>query len=566
VLRRFSERPLRLPRLRPFVPAPTDPRIYWFNSERDDIVFEVVRRLVDRYADDERALELVLNETAYDEVRRLERQRDAEAAELLGQWRGLIRRVGRMSSQGKVETLREIVERMTRDIAGNFDPRVYGFASRVLPGVLTAVMKPSTLGRLVDLQNARVDDLLVTQGPIAKLRRLAELGTLVLVPTHSSNLDSAAIGFTLFREALPPVVYGAGKNLFTNPIISLLMHNLGAYRVDRRVQARLYKDVLKTYSTVMLERGYHSLFFPGGKRSRSGAVESRLKLGLAGTALEAFSRNRVRGVRRPMFFVPATINYDLVLEAETLIDDQLKDAGQARYIIEDDEFTRLDRWVAFFNKLAGTQAGCIIRFGDAIDPFGNPIDDEGRSIAPNGRPIDPGCYVERDGVPVLDPARDAAYTRELGTVVAEHYRRETVIMPTQLVAHVLFRRALQATPGVDLFDRVRLRGEVVGTLDEVLVDLGTTRDRLIDLERRKVVRVSPFGHEADPLGLLQRAIAIWNGYHSRPVARATDGEVVAEDLRLLLFYQNRLVPFAERLADDAQRAAALEITNLEAVL
>ena len=113
--------------------------------------------------------------------------------------------------------------------------------------------------------------------------------------------------------------------------------------------------MLKTYSSVMIERGYHSLFFPGGTRSRSGMVESRLKLGLAGTAIEAYARNAIRAeprrAPRPIFFVPVTINYALVLEAETLIDDYLKEAGKARYIIEDDEFSQLDRWLAFFRRL-----------------------------------------------------------------------------------------------------------------------------------------------------------------------------------------------------------------------
>ena len=97
-------------------------------------------------------------------------------------------------------------------------------------------------------------------------------------------------GFALERAGLPPAVYGAGKNLFTNPVLSYFMHNLGAYRVDRRLRHALYKDVLKTYSRVLLERGYHSLFFPGGTRSRSGGVERKLKLGLAGTGIEAFAR------------------------------------------------------------------------------------------------------------------------------------------------------------------------------------------------------------------------------------------------------------------------------------
>jgi hypothetical protein len=39
-------RPLRLPRLRTYVPRPEDPKIFWFNSERADIVDEVVRRIM----------------------------------------------------------------------------------------------------------------------------------------------------------------------------------------------------------------------------------------------------------------------------------------------------------------------------------------------------------------------------------------------------------------------------------------------------------------------------------------------------------------------------------------
>ncbi|HJK92858.1 MAG TPA: hypothetical protein RMH26_19155, partial [Polyangiaceae bacterium LLY-WYZ-15_(1-7)] len=77
----LSEYPLRLPRLRPYVPSPDDPAIFWFNSERKDIVREVVDRVVRGHGGgggpgaDGRRLELMLNDTALNEVRRLERQR-----------------------------------------------------------------------------------------------------------------------------------------------------------------------------------------------------------------------------------------------------------------------------------------------------------------------------------------------------------------------------------------------------------------------------------------------------------------------------------------------------------
>ena len=564
-IRNLLTRPMRLPRLKPYVPEPDDPAIFWFNSERDDIIREVVRRIAERYGKDRATLEYTLNDVALNESTRLEKQRDEEARDELGHWRGLLRRIARLSDDEKRAALRSITERMARDVAGNFDPRVYKFATVVAPQILTGVMRPVAIAKEVataGFGTRALDELLTIEGDVELLKRLEKLGTLVYVPTHASNLDSIALGYALMRSELAPVVYGAGKNLFTNPIISFFMHNLGAYRVDRRVRAALYKDVLKTYAGVMVERGYHSLFFPGGTRSRSGMVERHLKLGLAGSAVEAFARNQVFGIDRPVFFVPTTINYALVMEAESLIEDHLKEAGQARYIIEDDEFSRIDRWVSFFRKLVGTDGACVIRFGRPMDPFGNPIDDAGASIAPGGKPVDPSTYVQRHGAPSIDPKRDAAYTRELGDTLLGVYRAETVLMPTQLVAHVLFRRIVRETPGVDLFGRLRFRGEIQMTGEELLADLGATRDRLAELEARGGVHLSHALRKRAPGELLERAIAQWDGYHTRTVARWRDADVVAEDPTLLLYYQNRVIDYAPAIAGEPDAAAAREIALL----
>ena len=566
-LKRLLTKPVRLPRLRPYVPRHDDPPIFAFNGERDDIVRDVVRRMEDRCVEEKLQLDYVLNEVAYEEIRRLEQQRDDEARESLGFWKSSVRKIGKMSEHERRELFRAISERMARDIAGNFDPRVYAIATRAVPHMLTGVMKPGSLpDDLLHLGSghAPVDDLLRVEGSTDQLRELAKRGTLVFVPTHSSNLDSVALGYALMRENLPPVVYGAGKNLFTNPIVSFFMHNLGAYRVDRRVRAVLYKDALKTYSTVMIERGYHSLFFPGGTRSRSGMVEKKLKLGLAGTAVEAFARNRTRGLHRPVFFVPTTINYGLVLEAESLVEDWLKEQGRARYIIEDDEFSQIDRWLAFLKRMTSYEGACVIRYGRALDPFGNMVDSQGRSLAPDGRIIDPVRYVSHHGVPVLDPIRDAAYTRELGGVIVEQYRRETVLMTTQFVAHLLFRRLVQATPGTDLFGRMRRRGEITWAWDDYLRVFMATRERLFELVHQGEVQINVHLPTSSAERAFERATATWDGYHTRKLARLDgEGQIVIEDPTLLLYYQNRLVPFAEALAgDESEMQAAREIAAL----
>jgi len=561
-MRLLPTKPIRLPRLRPYVPSPEDPAIFWFNSERDDIVSEVSRRMVEAHASSRGALEQALNETAFQETQRLRSQRGEEARESLGFWYGLLRRIARMTDEEKRETLQRIADRMAKDVAGNFDPRVYALSEKVVPRLLTAAMNPKGLGRAVLQPHDRIDQLLEVEGHVEKLRRLVRVATLVFVPTHLSNLDSVVLGYSLMRAGLPPVVYGAGKNLFTNPIISFFMHNLGAYRVDRRIRAALYKEALKTYSCVMIERGYHSLFFPGGTRSRSGAIESKLKLGLAGTAVEAFARNQLRGIDRPVLLVPTTINYELVLEGETLIAEHLEEEGKARYIIEDDEFSRLDRWLAFLQQLLGLKSGCIIRFGDPVDPFGNPVDDDGRSLSPRGEQVEAASYVSRSGKPSLDPSRDMAYTRHLGEVLVDRFRRETVLMSTQLVAHALYRRLVRCTPGVDVFGRIRHRGDVSMPRRELVQEIGAARDALLSLERQGRVHMSSILRSEPPDVIVDRALRAFVGYHVRNAALDVGAEVTAEDPTLLLFYQNRVVPFAEEIADEPNMKAAREIARM----
>jgi glycerol-3-phosphate O-acyltransferase len=544
------------------VPKKDDPSIFWFNGERDDIVREVAKRVAEAHTADRRGMELALNEVAFNESERLAKQKDDEARENLGYWRGILRRVARMTDEEKRQTIDRICMRMAADIAGNFDPRVYAMSETIVPRLITAVMSPAQLPREIMTPHRALKGLVTVEGPTDKLLRLSKLGSLVFIPTHSSNLDSVVLGYALQRAKLPPVVYGAGKNLFSNPIVSFFMHNLGAYRVDRRVSSVLYKQVLKTYSSVMIERGYHSLFFPGGTRSRSNLVETKLKLGLAGTGVEAFSRNQARGTPRPVYFVPTTINYALALEAETLIEDHLKERGKARYIIDDDEFSRVDRWVSFFRKLTALETGCVVRFAEPLDPFGNTIDDLGHSLTPRGDVVDPATYVTRRGVASYEPRRDQAYTRELGEVVKDRYRTETVIMSTQLVAHILFRRLVRATPGMDVFVRVRHRGDVSMPRDELVREVGDARDALLALQSKGQVRVSPILATEPAEHVVERALSAFKGYHDRIAALDVGAEITAEDPTLLLYYQNRLVQYAEDIADEPNLAAAREIAQL----
>ncbi|MBC7172318.1 MAG: hypothetical protein H5U40_07835, partial [Polyangiaceae bacterium] len=183
----LSEHPLRLPRLTPYEAPAGAPRIFHFNAERDDIVHTVVSRVYGAHSREVDKLEITLNDAAFHEVRRLESQHDHESEEALPGWRMLVRGIARMSDDEKRHALQAIVENMSRDVAGNFDPRVYDFARRGVPKLLTAVMRPSRLpGELLRIGSSVADEALTVQGNVEHLRALEKRGTMVYVPTHSS--------------------------------------------------------------------------------------------------------------------------------------------------------------------------------------------------------------------------------------------------------------------------------------------------------------------------------------------------------------------------------------------
>jgi glycerol-3-phosphate O-acyltransferase len=516
--------------------------IFGFNSAREGLVREVVDRVVEAASDPL----FYLNDAAYFEIRRLETARRKKDRERYVEWQRLARTIGRMAPSERQEKLRELAKTYAWDVAGNFDPRVYRVSTRLVPGLVTGLLAPRTLATLAQnpaelLSLDALEDKVVVEGPFEHLQRVARRGTLVFVPTHLSNMDSIVFGYALERAGLPPATYGAGKNLFTNPVLSFFMHNLGAYRVDRRLRHALYKDVLKAYSCVLLEHGYHSLFFPGGTRSRSGGVERRLKLGLVGSAIEAYARTVRAGRERRVFFVPATINYLITLEAETLIEDYLAETGKSRYIIEDDESSRLGRMASFIRKLLGMEGSVVIRFGRPIDPFGNSVDEDGESHDARGRIVDPSSYVrDEEGKVVLDPARDAQYTRELGVRICEEYLRETVVMSTHIVATVCFARLRKASPRPDLFTVLRQRDVVVVPRDELAAEVRELREKLVEMERAGQIRCGEFVRAASGGDIVERALRAFAGYHTTPVLVPRADGIAITDPKLLYYYQNRL--------------------------
>jgi len=439
------------------------------------------------------------------------------------------------------EAILALVRSYAEEIHNPFSTRAYTLATRLLPRALSYLVSANDPRRLF---NGVVDpaDRIIVAGAVDHVRSLSQKATIILAPTHLSNLDSPLIGYALHLLGLPPFAYGAGLNLFSNPVMAFWMSRLGSYTVDRRKQARLYKAVLKAYSTEILCRGCHSLFFPGGTRSRSGRVETELKKGLLGTGLTAWQEKLEQGSETPdVFVVPLTLSTSLVLEAETLIRDALSREGKQRYIIGDDEFSHPPTVASFLTRIVNLDEAIHVIFGEPMDLLGNPVDEDGCSLGPDGRPIDRRRYVcdAQDAVQ-WDPQRDRVYTERLARSIVRAYARDNVALSTHVAAFSGWEELRAAQPSLDTWRLVRV-DHTHRTLDRtaVLKRIEQVRARLLTLRDCGEVRCAlPDSAE----GILQTAIARFGSFHTRPALQGQGPELLV-DPELLFFYRNRLLGY-----------------------
>ena len=495
-------------------------------------------------------LDEIINETLYHERRRLARQRGRDEERAF--YSGLRHRLGRASEAETQRMLHEIITRYVEEISGHFDPNIYRVATRVMPVGVSALLTGLSPGRLLGSgllgggllgggPLPSLEQMLEIHGDVETTRRLNELGTVLYVPTHSSNLDSIILGLALYQAGLPPVTYGAGLNLFENRIIGYFMQNLGAYTVDRLKTDPLYRDALKEYSTVVLEYGRPSLFFPGGTRARAGTLETYLKKGLLGTAVAAYRNNLERNRDRRIFVVPVTLNYPLVLEAATLIDDHLQISGQSRYIIVDDEFSQLDRWVAYARGLFALDMHIYVRFGAPLDPFGNPVNEQGESLDPHGRVIDPGRYLMDEGAIVDDETRDAEYTRMLARGVVRSFFANNIACATHVVSFAMLHALYERERPSHLYRFLRSLGpETSLPVDQLLATLQRLLDELGALADDGGIQLGRVVSSRRAEDVLNHAIRRLQTYHTRPVIERRGDRLHVGDANLLLFYRNRL--------------------------
>ncbi|MFK7908638.1 MAG: 1-acyl-sn-glycerol-3-phosphate acyltransferase [Chitinophagales bacterium] len=446
-----------------------------------------------------------------------------------------------------------IISRYAEEIVGLFRPKTYYVASKILPRFISRLLNAFSSRKFWKIKYRLKDRLKIT-GQIELIRELSLKGTIVVVPTHFSNLDSILVGWSLHTIGLPAFLYGAGLNLFNSRVFGYFMSRLGAFRIDRRKKNPLYMETLKMYSQITVERGCHSLFFPGGTRSRSGSIESRLKLGLLGTIVEAQRQNFVnpppkygkepkdRGNK--IFIVPLVLNYHFVLEAKRLIEQHLKQSGKEKYFIDKDVFPSSKKAYEFLSSMMGERSEVSLSFGRPMDIFGHSVDANGESLDTNGNPIDISNYFVSKGKMSVDKQRDQEYTRLLGEQILKQFYQHNVVISSDLISFIAFEILKKRNPQFDIFGLLRLpEEERVIAYDEFVEMIEKIRKELNLRAKRGELQVADHLN-TDIHRLINHGLSNIGLYHTeRPVRKTDKGDITSDNMNLLYYYHNHLLGY-----------------------
>jgi glycerol-3-phosphate O-acyltransferase len=445
--------------------------------------------------------------------------------------------------------LQRIVNRYANEIAGNFKPSSYRLAREVVKFWFSRLLNGARVkkfGAFFRNQYTLRDKIHIV-GKAKHLRKLAKRGTVIMVPTHFSNLDSILIGWVIHSLGLPAFIYGAGLNLFNIKIFAYFMNSLGAYKVDRRKKNLPYLETLKTYSTLAIEKGAHSLFFPGGTRSRSGMLEKSLKLGLLSSAVEAqrniYLNTEPGETPLKIFILPVTLNYHFVLEAPDLIDDYLSLKGQDRYLPEQDKY---GSWqlLQFLFKFFTKGSNISVSIGRGLDIIGNYVDDDGSSLDAEGRIIHTEDYFKTNGEISIDLQREDEYTRMLSQKIVHEYHRINRVFSSHLVAFTAFEMWQKKYPKLDLFGLLKLPEEdQVLQYEEFRKACQRVRKSIVKLKKAGEVNMATHLKE-DIDAVIRHGLDNVGIFHlKRPLLLNKEGNIITQDFNALYYYHNRLVGY-----------------------
>jgi len=437
-----------------------------------------------------------------------------------------------------------IINRYNEEIVGNFKKKTFKFSRNFLHAFFKRLLNPATFKGQKRLwgNRSQARQKIKLHGHVDDMRSLFTKGTVVVVPTHFSNLDSILIGYALDAVVgVPASSYGAGLNLLDNEIVAYFINRLGAYRVDRRKKNPIYLECLKSMASYSLQQNVNQIFFPGGTRARNGKLEDRLKLGLLGSMVEAQRHAIMDQKDNKIFVVPLVMSYHFVLEAKSLIDQYLRRTGKEKYTRSKDGGKSSGKLMSFLWSIISKESDIELSFGQPMDVFGHAVDTNGQSLDKHGNVIDISGYFKLDGEIKTVAQREKVYTKLLGEKIVESYKTYNVVLSSHLVAFAAFRILLASNSELNLYDVLNIPTSNFEIDKELLSKvIKKMLGALNRMEQQGKVKLSKTLTKKQD-DIIEDGIRNLGLYHPQKVLKKNkEGKYVSENFRLLYFYHNRL--------------------------
>jgi len=442
------------------------------------------------------------------------------------------------------ELLTSIVNTYAEEIVATFRIKTFEFARKFLTWFFSRLLNTAASRNIKRIfsRKHRLSERMKISGEIEKVRSLMKKGTVIILPTHHSNLDSVLIGYIMDTfGGLPHFSFAAGLNLYNTGYTAYFINRVGAYRLDRRKKNPVYLETLKAMSNLAIQRGTNCIIFPGGTRSRSGHLEKKLKMGMMGTAVEAQRALAAKGTDEKVFIVPVVVGYHFVLEAPYLVENHLRQTGKERYINVKDSSYSFRKVLKFAWNYFSNGSEILLTFGKPLDVLGNFVDAEGGSADQFGNPIDIKDYFTKDGVVNKDLQRDRQYTQILADRVVERFFADNVVLSSHAIAFLMFNILKAQNTHLDLYGLLRLPSEDFEfPLEMVIKAMEVLQTELKVLEAAGKAKLSKEIHwEAE--ALIKEGLKFLGVFHAQaPLKINKAGNIISESFKLLYFYHNRL--------------------------
>ncbi|MBP6446428.1 MAG: 1-acyl-sn-glycerol-3-phosphate acyltransferase [Saprospiraceae bacterium] len=446
----------------------------------------------------------------------------------------------------EIELIKRIINRFDEEIVGNFKPGAFKFSRIFLTSFFKRIFnKYFGTGQWRWGSKKHLQEKIRLRGNIELIRGLFNKGTVVMMPTHYSNLDSIMIGYGIDSNVgLPSFSYGAGLNLFNVEIVGYFINRLGAFKVDRRKKNPIYLECLKSMASYSIIKGVNCLFFPGGTRSRSGAIEDKLKLGLISSSIEAQRLHLEQERDNKIFVVPLSVGYHFVLEASQLIEQHLQIIGKEKYKRARTTGMSFKTIIRFLKDLYTRSSEVYMSFGDPMDVFGNKVDKDGNSFDKFGNKVNMGDYFTFAGELSTNRQREGVYAKYLGENLVDSYRKFNVILSSNVVSFVAFHTFYKEYKPTDLFQFLNLKtSQYEVSYDLFFENAVLVIDHIKSLAKKEILLLSDESwHNEEKL--IREGFEKLGIYHTSDILKKTsNGHLLCKNVRLLYFYQNRLIDY-----------------------